>query len=189
MPGVAAIFRFEKTATCGEERTAIANFPRRDARGPQNRIDNLRILRIERQVRSAGVFIFVQYFLERCAPVDGAEHAALGARPVRMPFDGHEEPFCIVRVDDDIRGFAASSHAPEMSPRFFPRRWITYAVPDGQVGALQTFATANVHNVGIGRRDRDGADAAGRLLVKNRIPSVPEVVRSSTRRRSRQLQK
>src|SRR5438477_3076496 len=35
---------------------------------------------------------------------------------------------------------------------------------------MQTFAAANVNDVRIGNRHRDGADRAGWLIVKNRLP-------------------
>src|SRR5213082_3394513 len=40
---------------------------------------------------------------------------------------------------------------------------------------MQTFAAANVNDVRIGNRHRDGADRAGWLIVKNRLPRSSEI--------------
>ena len=57
--------------------------------------------------------------------------------------------------------------------------------PVGEVGALQAFAAADVDDVRIGRRDRDGADRAGRLARRRSASTCGRRRSSSRRRRSR----
>ena len=49
------------------------------------------------------------------------------------------------------------------------------AVADGEIGPLQAFAAADVDDVGIGRRDGERADGAGRLIVEDRLPGAAVV--------------
>ena len=49
------------------------------------------------------------------------------------------------------------------------------AVSGGKVGPLQAFAAANVNDVRVGGRNRDRANRAGGLIVKNRLPGSSRV--------------
>src|SRR4029077_1714439 len=62
-----------------------------------------------------------------------------------------------------------------MRPGFAGVGGFVNAITRGEIGALQSFATAHVNNVWIGRSNGEGADGAGRLVVENRIPGVPEI--------------
>src|SRR5260370_40482785 len=94
--------------------SAAAALPRRNARGPQRGVNRLRIRGIESEVGGAGVFIFVENFLESLAAVGGAEDAALGVGTVGMPFGGDENAVGIFRVDENRRDLLRVAHA-----RFF----------------------------------------------------------------------
>src|SRR5208283_4394935 len=50
-------------------------------------------------------------------------------------------------------------------------------ISNRQIGTMQTFAAGNIDNVGIGRRDFDGADGASRLAVEDGLPGAAKVVR------------
>ncbi len=62
-----------------------------------------------------------------------------------------------------------------MRPGFSRVGRFVNAIARRQVRTLQSFAAANVNNVRIGRSHRQRADGAGRLVVENRIPRVPEI--------------
>src|SRR5258708_7178095 len=64
----------------------------------------------------------------------------------------------------------------EMTPVLAAIVRFVHAVADGEVGTLESFAATNVEDVGVGGRDRDGANGAGRLLVEERLPGAAIVV-------------
>ena len=49
------------------------------------------------------------------------------------------------------------------------------AVAVGEIGPLQALAAADVDDVRVGRRDGEGADGAGRLVVEDRLPGAAVV--------------
>ena len=55
---------------------------------------------------------------------------------------------------------------------------LVHAVARREIGTDDSRAAADIDNVGIGRRYRDGADRAGGLLVEQRHPGRAEVGRS-----------
>ena len=92
-----------------------------------------------------------------------------------MAFDGDEEAFRIVRIDDDAGDLLRVAEA-EMRPGLSRVGRFVHAVANSEVGTLQAFAAADINNVGIAGRNGDGADGAGGLVVENRVPSIAEVV-------------
>ena len=111
------------------------------------------------------------------ATVGGAEDAAFSVGAVGMTFDGNEEPFGIIGIDDDVGDLLGVVEA-DARPGFAAVSRAVQAVADGKIGALQTLAAADVDGVGIGGCDGDGADGARGLIVEDGIPGVAEVVRS-----------
>ena len=172
-PGRAAVGRFEDAAV-GAVPGAV--LPRTLTRLPQTRVDDVGIPRIELEVRRAGVLVLVEHFLKRSSAVDRSEDAALFVRPVRMAQHRNEQAIGVARVDDDVRNLLAVAKA-EVRPRL-PRvgRFVD-AVAGGEVGPRDAFAAADVDHIGIGRRNGDGADRSGRLVVENRLPRAAVVVR------------
>src|SRR5712664_3270059 len=174
-PGVPTIDGFEESAAGANERFAAANFPRSDARGPENGVDSLRIRRIEREIGGAGVFILVQDLGKSLAAVGGAKNAALLIRAVGVAFGGDEDAIWIFRIDEnrgDLLGVAKVLH---VRPGFSGVIGFIDSVAGGEVRALQSFAAANVNNARIGWRDGESADGAGGLFVEDGIPGVAEV--------------
>ena len=86
-----------------------------------------------------------------------------------MSEHGDEQPVRIARVDDDLRDLLAVAQA-QMRPRRAGVGGLVDAVAGGEVRPLQAFAAADVDDVRIGRRDRDGADRSGGLVVEDRRP-------------------
>src|SRR6266702_7236434 len=100
LPGITAIRRFIQPAPCDIDGSAAAHLPRRNARGPQRRVNRLWIRGIESEIGGAAVFIFVENFLEALSAIGRAEDAALGVGTVGMPFGGAENTVGIFRVDE-----------------------------------------------------------------------------------------
>ena len=92
-----------------------------------------------------------------------------------MAEHGDEEAVGIARVDEDggdLLGVAES----EVTPRLAGVGGFVHAVADGEIGALQAFAAADVDDVGVGGGEGDGADGAGGLVVEDGLPGAAEVV-------------
>src|SRR5712664_2054568 len=174
-PVASAIGGFVKAAAGADEGFAAANFPRRNARGPQHRVDRLRICGIESEIGCAGVFVLVENFLESLAAVGGAEDAALGVGTVGMSFGGNENAVGIFRIDEDRGDLLGVAEVLQMRPGFSGVGGFVNAIAGREIRALQTFATAGVNDVRIGWSNGQRADGAGGLVVEDRIPSVPEI--------------
>src|ERR1700733_2117528 len=50
------------------------------------------------------------------------------------------------------------------------------SIAHGKIGTMQAFSTARIHNVGVGRRNCNGANRLRRLMIENRIPGAAVVV-------------
>src|SRR4051794_10841779 len=93
-----------------------------------------------------------------------------------MAEDRDEESIRVLWIDDDLRNLLAVTQA-EVRPRLSGIGGFVDAVSGGEIGPLQSFAAPDVDDVGVRRRDRDRADRSGRLLVEDRFPGEPVVVR------------
>ena len=92
-----------------------------------------------------------------------------------MAEDGDEEAVGVARVDGDHRNLLAVAQAV-VRPALAAVAGAIDAVAGGEVGALQALAAADVDDVGVRRRDGDGADRAARLVVEDRRPDAAGVV-------------
>ena len=174
MPSISAIGGFEEAAAGSDKGFAAANFPWRHTRSPQRGVNCLRICRIEGEIGGTGVFVLIKNFLKSLAAVGGAEDAALGVWTIRMAFGGDENAVGIFRIDEN-RGDLLRVAETEMRPGFSRVGGFVNAIAGGKIGALQTFAAADVNDIGIGRCDGQRADGAGGLVVENRIPGVSKI--------------
>src|SRR5260370_14220064 len=82
-------------------RSATTNFPRRNARSPQRRVNRLRVRGIESKIGGASVFVLVENFLESLRTVGGAENAAFSVRCVSMTLCPDEKAVRILRAYQD----------------------------------------------------------------------------------------
>ncbi len=82
-----------------------------------------------------------------------------------MSSDGDKEPVRIARVDR-YRGNLLAIAQAKMRPGRARVGGFVDSVADGQIGAMQPFAAADVNDFRVGGRNRDGADGAGRLRSK-----------------------
>src|SRR6185369_13127215 len=65
----------------------------------------------------------------------------------------------------------------EVSPRLATVSRFIDAVAGREIWSLESFATADVDRIRLGRCDRERADGAGRLIVEDRFPRVAVVIR------------
>ena len=93
-----------------------------------------------------------------------------------MPGDRDEEMIGIARIDRELGDLLAVAQA-EMGPGFAGVGRFVDAVADGEIGPMQSFAAPDVDDVGIGNRNRERADRAGRLIIENRLPGASVIVR------------
>src|SRR5205823_1915069 len=80
----------------------------------------------------------------------------------------------IFRVHEN-RGDLLRVSESKVRPGFSSVSGFVHAIAGGKVGALQSFAAANINNVRVGRSNRQSADGAGWLVVKNGIPGVAKI--------------
>ena len=179
LPVVSTVCRFVESAACSG--ITPTDRPHRTARGPHAGEDCLRIARIESEVHASNVFVFVENFLKRLSTVKRTEDATLGIRAVRMALGRDEEAIGIFGIDDDgcdlLRIAQACFVLTKMCPgRARVRRFVD-TVSDREIGTTQAFSAADVDDVWIRRRDRNGADGACGLIIEDRIPSAAKVSR------------
>ena len=173
LPAASAVSRFEQPdAGTGEP----AVLPGRLSGLPQHGVDSLRIGRIEGQIDSAGVFIFVEHLFEGPASVGRAEDAALVVGTVRMSQHGDEQAVRVVRIDDDQRNLLAVAQA-EVRPCLACVGGFVDPIASAEVRPLQSFAAADVDDVWIRWRDGQRADRPDGLVVEERRPHAAEVRR------------
>jgi hypothetical protein len=94
-----------------------------------------------------------------------------------VPEDGDEHAVRVARVDDDLGDLLRVGEA-QVRPRLPAVGGLEDPVAGGEVGALQPLAAAGVDHVGVRFGDGEGADGAGRLVVEDRRPHAPVVVRA-----------
>src|SRR5262249_31314122 len=80
----------------------------------------------------------------------------------------------IGRIDDD-RGDLLGILEPGILPGLATIGRLVEPVADGEIGALQTFAGADVNDVGIGRAHRKVTDGTGWLIIEDGIPGAAVV--------------
>ncbi len=113
-------------------------------------------------------------FSKRRAAVGRAENAALRIRTVRMAERRDEQPVRIPGIDLDVGDHLRIAQA-EVRPGLARVGGLVHAVADGEIGPDDARAAADVDDVGVRRRHRDGADRAGGLVIEQRRPRRAEV--------------
>ena len=144
---------------------------------PQRGVHRVGICGIDPYFVRAGVLVLVQHLLERAAAVRRAKHAALGVRSIGMAERRHEQPVRIGGVDVDVRDHLRVVE-PEMRPRAAGVVGAVHPVAGGEIGPDDPRPGADVDDGGVGRRDRDGPDRAGRLAIEQRLPVRAVVARA-----------
>ncbi len=127
-----------------------------------------RIVRIETDVGSAGVFADEQHALPRLAAVGGAIDAALLVGAEGVAKDRGISNVGIRRMHD--HGADLPDLLPDVLPRFAGVGRFVDAVARLDVAANVRLAGADVDHVRVRRRDGEGADGRDRLVVEDRLP-------------------
>src|SRR5260370_37397902 len=91
-----------------------------------------------------------------------------------MAFRSHEDAIRIFGIDEDGGDLLRVAQA-EMLPRLAGVGGFVDAITGREIRALETFAAPDIKNIGVGWRDGNRADRAGRLVVENGIPRVAGV--------------
>ena len=97
-----------------------------------------------------------------------------GIRPVGMPKAATNRRFGFLRIDFDIGDHLRIAQA-QMGPGLAGVGGFIHAIAHGKIGPDDAGAAADVDDVGVGRRDRDGADGAGGLVIEERNPGGPVI--------------
>src|SRR4029077_10416836 len=104
----------------------------------------LRIRGIESKIGGAGVFIFVENFLEILSAVGRTKHAALGVWSVGMSFGGDENAVGIFWVDEYRCDLLRVAKTPfvraKVRPGFSRVGGFVNTITGREIGALQSFA-------------------------------------------------
>src|SRR5579862_7582604 len=62
-----------------------------------------------------------------------------------------------------------------MRPGFSGVDGFVNAITDGKIGSREAFAARHINDIGIRRRDRNGADRLSRLRIKDWRPGAPVI--------------
>src|ERR1700674_1399597 len=154
-PGGATVGGFVETAP--RSGVATTGSPRRTARGPHAGEDYLRVAGIEDKIHAADIFILVENFLEGLTAVERTEDTPLGIRAAGMSLGRDEKAIGIFGIDDDEWNLLRVAQS-EMPPGAARVGRFVDTVADGEIGAAQAFAAADVYCVGIRGRDCQGSD-------------------------------
>ena len=125
-----------------------AVFPRGLSRFPEHGVDRVRVVRRELQVRATRVLVLGEHLFKRQAAVRGAVDPSLGVRSIGVAEDRDKQPLGVPRIDDDARDLLPVAEA-EVRPGRAGVRGLVDAVAGGEVGALQSFAGADVDDVRV----------------------------------------
>src|SRR6185312_2983293 len=93
-----------------------------------------------------------------------------------MSSDGDEDPVRIARVDCELANLLSIAQT-EMRPGLAGVGGLIDAVSDGEIGAREAFAAADIDDVGIAERDSDRTDGARRLRIPETVPRIAGVGR------------
>src|SRR5262249_10979177 len=143
------------------------------ARLPEPGKQNLRIGRVEADIRRTSVRIPGQDLLPVLAAIRGAIDAALAIGPERMTEDCGERNIRVGRVDD--QGADLAFLFPAMRPVLAGAGRFEDAVPSSPVAPDVGFPCTLVDDVRIGRGQRQRADGTDGWVVGNRLPASPAV--------------
>jgi hypothetical protein len=172
-PRRAAVGRLEQAAVRaapgGVLPGALAGFP-------EPGVDDHGIRGIEGDLRAARVLVDIKDSIEGLAAVERAVDAAFLVGAVGVAENGGEDAIGVAGVDDDLRDLLAVAKA-EVGPGEAGVGRLVEAVADGKVGPLQALTRGDIDDAGVRRRDRDGADRAGRLVVEDGPPGPAVIVR------------
>ncbi|GBD16679.1 hypothetical protein HRbin26_01582 [bacterium HR26] len=144
---------------------------------PDRREEDARVVAIHRDVVAAGVRALVEHLLPGLAAIGRAEDAALLVGPEGMAERRHVDDVRVARVDHDLADVAGVGE-PAVDPGTAGIRGLVDAIAVGDVVADAGLAGADIDDVGVGFRHRDGTDSGGaEEAVGDVAPGHPAVGR------------
>src|SRR5262249_21968385 len=144
------------------------------AHAVRRRVEQLRVLRVHRQIDEAGILVDELHLRPGLAAVGGLVDAALLVRRPEVAQRRDVHDVGVLRVDDDAADVARLLET-DVLPGLAAVGGLVHAVAPRDAVARVVLAGADPHDVGVGRRHRDGTDAQGRLVVEDRLPAVAAV--------------
>ena len=153
LPGHAAIFGAIQSAP----RSAAGKIPGLPARLPHGREDDVRIVRVRRQINRARVLVLVENLGPRLAAIGGAKNSPLLIRSEGMTKGRDQNDVGIFRIDDHRADLPGVFQA-DVLPGLARVQRLIHAGAVGDIAAHRVFARADVNDVVIGRRHCDRAD-------------------------------
>ena len=166
-PGVAAVGGLEEAAA----RAAARHAPRRAAGFPQRREDHVGVLRIDRQVHAAGLFVAEQRAAPGLAAVGRLEDAALRMLVVDLAEHRRVDDVAVGRVHAEARDRLRIAEIRQVIPLLAAVGGLVDAVALDDVAAQLRFTAADVDDVGIRLAHGQRANRrAGDLAVGHRRP-------------------
>ena len=127
-------------------------------------------MRIEGDINSARIFIFIEYFLPSLATIRSAEDATLRIGAERMAQRGHIHDVWIPGVDNQFSNGARIPQA-NVFPRLATIERFVNPISVGDVATDACLSRTDVDDVRLRRRHRQAADAPDCFFIKERGPS------------------
>ena len=174
-PRIAAVGRLPDAAA----RAAAAHLPGQPLVIPERGVEHARIRGIHREVvGAAGGVLPLEDLRPRPAPVGRAVDAALRRPAPAVALDRHVHQVRVRWMHPHLRDLPARLEAATR-PRASGVGALVHPVAVRRtLPAYGVLARSDVHHVGVGLRDRDGADGAGaEEAVGDVLPRVPRVLR------------
>ena len=126
-------------------------------------------MRVGGEVDGAGQLIFVEHATPALAAVGTAKHTALGIGAEGMAHGGHQNDIRIDRIHDHRPDLPCIGQT-QIGPSLACIGRLEHPAAPGHIAAHVGFAGADIEDVGIAARHRDGADGRGFLGVEYGLP-------------------
>src|SRR5271167_4207832 len=174
MPGGAAVDGLEEPAVGPVEFVVV--LPRAFTRLPHRGVDDVGIRRIDLDIGPAGVLVLGNDSLPGFSTVGRAIDSTFFTGAIRVAEHGSKNTIGIARIDGQRGNLLSVDEAAEMSPGFAGVGGLVDAVADGEIGAVQSLAAADIDDVGVRRSDGNGSDGLSGFVIEDGVPGATVVV-------------
>ena len=137
---------------------------------PAGCVHNVRVLRIDEDIRNARVFRNGEHVLPSLAAIRGAIEPALAAGTPKRALCGNPDGVRVAWVDDDFADMFAGLEA-HVFPGTAAILGLVDAIPPANAALCVVFAASDPDDIGAFWVDRDGPDGIRRFIVKYRRES------------------
>jgi len=172
LPGIAAIFGAEDSATCSVNGRIGA--PRRTMRVPSRGQQSVGTIGCNGEIGDANFRALVEDFRPMVAAIGGLIDAALVIGTVRMSKRADVNDVCILRIDDNTADLTRVAQA-DILPAHAAIGGAVHSVAGGEVGANVGFSSTDVNDFGIRGSDGNSADRSNGLTVEDGRPGYSRV--------------